>query len=75
MKKVAEAHEKLKPQGIHVWPLSNFDCDAKYMKSGDVFRVTVDIPASQISENRDVRAVFGDGDCKLIPTLAFIENE
>lgn len=73
--KVVEIHNELKEKGIHVWPLTHFSLDAKYMKRGDVFRITIDIPADQISEKRDVRAIFGDGDCKLIPTISFIENE
>lgn len=73
--KIIEAHNKLKPDGLHLWALQQLNCVTKYMKRGDVFRVTVDIPASQISDKRDVRALFGDADCKLIPTITFIDNE
>ncbi|MCO5781777.1 MAG: hypothetical protein RSG77_24800 [Hafnia sp.] len=73
--KIIAAHNKIKPDGLHMWPLQKFNFDAKYMKRGDVFRVTIDIPASQISDKRDVRALFGDADCKLIPTITFIDNE
>lgn len=73
--KIIAAHHKIKPDGLHMWPLQKFNLDAKYMKRGDVFRVTIDIPASQISDKRDVRALFGDGNCKLIPTITFIDNE
>lgn len=74
-RKIEETFNKLHPQGVFIRPLSQFSCDVKYVKRGDVYRVTVDIPASQISDSRDVRAMFGDGDCKLIPTLAFIDTE
>lgn len=73
--KIIDAHDKVKQDGLYVWALQQFNCDAKYMKRGDVFRLTIDLPAHQISENRDVRALFGDGDCKLIPTITFIDNE
>lgn len=51
--KIVKAHEQIKPFGLYLWPLQKFNCDAKYMKRGDVFRVTIDIPADQISEHRD----------------------
>lgn len=73
--KISVTHNRLRESGVYVQGLASFNCDIKYMKRGDVFRVTVDIPADQISEKRDVRAMFGDSDCKLIPALAFIENE
>lgn len=73
--KIEETFHKLKPLGVFVRPFSQFSCKAEYKQRGDLYRVTVDIPASQISDSRDVRAVFGDIDCKLIPALAFIDNE
>ncbi|WP_282676890.1 hypothetical protein [Serratia marcescens] len=74
MKKLEEIHHKLRADGIYVWPLYKFNLDAKYMKRGDIFRLTIDIPAHEISDNRDVRALFGDSDCKLIPTITFIDK-
>ena len=74
MDKVEKLHNQLKPEGVYVWPFRNFGVNAMYMKRNDVFRVTIDIPASQISDKRDVRAIFGDGDCKLIPVLAFVDK-
>ncbi|WP_428945265.1 hypothetical protein ACQK5W_04080 [Pantoea sp. FN060301] len=73
--KIEETFNKLKPLGVFIRPLSQFSCKVEYKQRGDFYRVSVDIPASEISESRDVRAMFGDGDCKLIPTLAFIDND
>lgn len=75
MSKIEETFNKLKPLGVFIRPFSQFSCKAEYKQRGDFYRVTVDIPARQISDSRDVRAVMGDIECKLIPALAFIDNE
>ena len=73
--RMPELHQELRSKGVYLHDIQNLATSAKLTSRGKVFRVTIDIPASQISKSGDVRAIFGDGDCELLPAIVFIDKQ
>jgi len=60
--------------GAYGRPLVNLVSGIKYMVKEDIYRVTIDLPATKLGGNQDVRQVLEAGDkLNFVTTIVFID--